>query len=102
MSKVSEIWRRLQMLTRREKFAQELEEEMRLHRELRRQELIAGGVDASEARYAANRQFGNALNLRERGADAWGWRWLEDFLRDMRFGLRSLRKSPGFTAVTVL
>jgi len=77
-----------QMLVRREKFARELEEEMRLHRELKEKELIADGLDASEARYAANRQFGNAMYLRERGREAWGWRWLEDFMRDLRFGAR--------------
>src|SRR5712671_1664910 len=76
MSKLSEIWRRVQMLVRREKFARELEEEMRLHRELKEKELIADGLDASEARYAANRQFGNTMYLWERGREACGWKIL--------------------------
>jgi predicted permease len=102
MSKVSEIWRRIGMLMRREEFARELEEEMRLHRELKEKQLITDGVQAEEARYAANRQFGNALHLRERGGDAWGWRWLEDLGQDVRFGARMLRKNPGFTIVAVV
>jgi predicted permease len=89
------------MLARRGKFARELEEEMRLHRELKEKELIAGGVEPREARYAANRQFGNLVNLRERGDEVWGWRWLEDFVQDVRFGFRMLRKNPGFTMVAV-
>src|ERR1700732_3781755 len=99
---ISEIWRRVGMLVRRGKFARELEEEMRLHRELKEKELIADGVEAREARYAANRQFGNAMNLRQRGAEAWGWKWLEDLALDVRFGARVLRKNTGFTAVAVL
>src|SRR5712672_127492 len=102
MSKLREIWRRVQVLMRREKFARELEEEMRLHRELKEKELIADGVDASEARYAANRQFGNAMYLRDSGRETWGWMWLEDFVQDVRFGARMLRQNPGFTVVVVL
>jgi len=51
---------------------------MRLHRELKEKELIADGVEEREARYAANREFGNATYLRECGRDAWGWSWLEN------------------------
>jgi hypothetical protein len=67
MSTLGEMWRRLGMLVRREKFGRELEEEMRLHREMKKREFIGDGVDGEEARYAANRAFGNAMNLRERG-----------------------------------
>ena len=101
MSRLSEILRRVGMLVRRGKFERELEEEMRLHRELKEKELIANGVEAQEARYAASRQFGNALYLRERGSEAWGWRWLEDFVQDVRFGARMLRQNPGFTIIAV-
>ena len=101
MSRLGEIWRRVGMLVRRRRFARELEEEMRLHRELREKELIGEGVETQEARYAANRQFENAMYLRERGEEAWGWRWVEDFVQDMRFGARMLRQNPGFTIIAV-
>src|SRR5271168_3052590 len=98
MSKLGEMWRRVGMLVRREKFARELDEEMGLHRELKRRELSEGGAAEDEARHAASRAFGNATSLKERGAEAWGWRWLEDFVQDLRYGARTLRKNLGFAA----
>jgi len=102
MSKPGEVWRRLGMLVQRGKFDQELDEEMRAHREMKERELAARGIEGGQARYAANRAFGNPMALTERGRDAWGWRWLDDFLRDLRFGLRMLRKNSGFAATAVL
>jgi putative ABC transport system permease protein len=90
------------MLARRDKLAQEMGEEMRLHREMREREIIANGTDGEEARYAANRAFGNATAMSERGREAWGWRWLEDFAGDLKFGARMLRKNPGFAATAIL
>jgi putative ABC transport system permease protein len=102
MGAIGEMWRRLKMLGRREEFARELDEEMRSHREMRERELAERGVEPDEARYAAARAFGNAAALGEQGREAWGWRWLEDFLQDLRFGARMLRKNPGFTLTAVL
>ena len=87
MSWMSEIWRRVGMLVRRRRFERELEEEMRLHRELNQDELVAEGVEEQEAGYAANRQFGNATYLRERSGDVWGRRWLEVFAQAMKVDL---------------
>src|SRR4029077_16270031 len=50
----------------------------------------------------ARREFGNPELVRESTRDAWGWRWLENFFQDVRFGARMLRKNPGFTIVAVL
>jgi predicted permease len=102
MSWIGRIWRQWGMLVRRDALGRELEEEMRLHRERKERELVATGTEAGEARYAAARAFGNVTALTERGREAWGWRWLEDFLQDLRFGARMLRKNPGFTLTAVL
>lgn len=94
--------RRMLTLLRHRRFDAELDEEMRLHQELRAQEEVERGVSAEEARYATQRRFGNKLVLREESRDMWGWNWLETFLQDVRYGLRQLRRSPGFTVVAVV
>jgi predicted permease len=94
--------RRLTMLLRRENAARELQEEMRIHREMKQRELVTQGMDANEARYAASRAFGNGMSLNERSQEAWGGRWLEDFAQDLRYGARTLRKNPGFACTAIL
>jgi predicted permease len=102
MSKLDELWRRVKVLVQQDRFARELDEEMRSHREMKERELIADGADAEEARYSAARAFGNSTALGERGREAWGWRWLEDFAQDLRYGARTLRKNLGFAATSIL
>jgi putative ABC transport system permease protein len=102
MSWIGEMWRRMAMLVRRGEFQRELDEEMQLHREMRESELLASGVGKQDAQHAASRMFGNATSLGERGREVWGWRWLEDFVQDLRFGVRMLRKNAGFTIVVVV
>jgi predicted permease len=102
MNRFRQLGRRLLMLLRRRRFDADLDEEMRLHREMREQELIERGLSPKEARYFAQRRFGNDLVLREESRDMWGWNWLEDTLQDIRFGLRMFLKSPGFAGLAII
>ena len=102
MNWLSELGRRLLIVFGHKRFDADLDEEMRLHRELREQEQIERGLSPREAHYAAQRRFGNDLLLREESRDMWGWSWLENFLQDVRYGVRMLAKNPGFTAVAIL
>ena len=97
-----ELGNRLRMLFRRGQFDADLDEEMRLHRELREQEEIERGLSPKEAHNAAQRRFGNDLLLREQSRDLWGWNWLENLAQDVRYGVRMLARNPGFTTVAVV
>jgi predicted permease len=102
MGWLDELGRRLLMLTRRQQFDRDLEEEMRLHRDLRKQEQIGAGTSAEEAHFAASRRFGNVTVLREESREMWEWNWLEHFTQDLRYGVRTMLRSPGLTIVAVL
>src|SRR5262249_1518434 len=96
--------RRILMRLRHQQFDRDLQDEMRLHLDLRVEQYTASGVPIDEARAIAQRQFGNVTRLGEESRDTWGWRWLHDLRRDTPVGARTLVRSPGFTlaALTTL
>jgi len=81
---------------------QDIDEELRLHLELRTAENIAAGMAPDVAARAARKRFGNAQSVREECREVRGAGFGETVLRDLRFGGRMLCKNPGFTAVAVL
>ena len=95
------IFRKLRVVIRREKFNRELQEEMAFHRDLAEKEFVAQGMPADEAHYAARRQFGNDLRLRDESHRIAGFGF-ESVCQDLRFALRQLRKNPGFAATAIL
>jgi putative ABC transport system permease protein len=79
-----------------------LDEEMRFHLDERTDDFVRAGMTREEARRAALRRFGNAALVKERARDADTVRWLADLGRDVRYAIRTLRRSPEFACAAVL
>jgi putative ABC transport system permease protein len=90
-----------QLFSRRRVYG-ELSDEIRAHIEEKAEELVASGMSRNEAAYAARREFGNATRIEEDSREVWRWPSIEDFSTDVRYGLRTLPKSPTFTLTVVL
>src|SRR5262245_48077608 len=86
MGNLGEWLRRVRYLIHRRRHEEDLKREMQIHREL----------------MAEPRQFGNTLRLHEESRDVWGWNWFDNLCKDVLYGLRQLRKTPGWTTLAVL
>src|ERR1700683_5866682 len=80
----------------------DLDRELRSDLELEEDEQRESGISEEEARHAALRAFGNLTLIREQTRAIWSWNWLESLARDLRFSLRTLRRTPGFSVIAIL
>jgi putative ABC transport system permease protein len=92
MTKLLNLFRR-----RRDRLERDLDRELRYHVERRVEDMIADGLSEPEARRRASLELGGVPQVQEAVRDTWIWRWLDVFVRDVRYALRSLTKSWAFT-----
>jgi hypothetical protein len=87
---------------RRKRSEEDFAEEIRAHLDLEADDLRQEGLSSDEARWKARRQFGNMRAAEEHFYSKDRWIGLDNIRRDLRFGLRGLRQSPGFALTAIL
>ena len=92
---------RFRSLFRKNRVERELSDELRFHLEKLVEEKVGKGMSPQEARYAALRELGGVEQIKEECRDMRRINYIENFVQDVRYGLRQLRRSPGFTAVAI-
>src|SRR4029077_1687275 len=93
---------RLKSIFRRRRADQELDEELQFHLEMKTEEGIAQGLPPDEARYRALRSLGGLEQQKHEMRDMRRVHWLTDFVDDVRYAVRSLRRTPGLTALVAI
>lgn len=102
MSRLSIFFSRLRTLFRKQKLEDELAAEIQSHLEMQIEDHVRQGMSPEEARFLALRKFGGVEQVKETYRDGRSLPQLETLFRDLRYGFRMLRRSPGVTAVAIL
>ena len=95
-------WTRLRYWLRRPRLEADLAEEIRLHREMLEDQLVREGTPPADARFAAERRFGNTTAVAEQSREEWSLVWIDALLRDLHFAWRLLVRQPMFAAAAIL
>jgi putative ABC transport system permease protein len=102
----SQLWidvrTRLAALFARHRLYARADEELQFHLAMRKQRLVESGVPVDEAHARARRELGNPTVLAEQTLDSWRYSFVDTLIHDVRYGLRTLRRNPGFTLVAIL
>jgi len=98
-ARLRSFWR---SAAKRREMEGDLDDEMRFHVEARAELLMQSGVARADAERRARIEFGGTENYQEECRESRGVRWLDDLQQDLRYGMRSLRRSPGLMVVAVL
>jgi len=99
---VRKLVRRAWFVVRQQQLEADLEEEMDFHRQMKKRDLVEGGLEPVDAVRASQRAFGSAALAHNRARDIWIWPWLQDVAQDVRFAARLLRKDRRFTLAAVV
>jgi putative ABC transport system permease protein len=96
------VLRRLRHLVERERFEEDLRDELALHQRLKEEELVERGVDSQQAARESRRALGSVALASDRARDVWSWPWLQDLGRDLRLAARLVRSNPWFSSAIVV
>src|ERR1039458_4060252 len=96
------IWKRIAALFGGNRLERELNEELETHLAMQEEEFRARGMSPRAARMAARREFGGVAQTAEAYRERRGLPWIETAVMDLRYGLRGLRRNPGFTVAAVV
>src|SRR5690242_5313519 len=102
MPKIRAWFCRVAGLFQKSRSEAEMAEEMQAHVDLLTERNIAAGMSPDDARNAALRQFGGIEQTKEIAREQRVWRWADEFVQDVRYGARMLRRTPGFSTLAIL